>query len=50
MIEPFDEAVENILAQNELEDVIREPVNVAIDITPWEFHPSPWKYRDLDIV
>lgn len=24
-------------------DAIREPVNVAIDTTPWEFFPSPWK-------
>lgn len=25
------------------DDAIREPVNVAIDTTPWEFFPSPWK-------
>ena len=41
LLDPFDRAMQNLFEETDFEDHIREPVNVAIDVTPWEFHPSP---------
>ncbi len=49
LLEPFDSAIENLIEQTDFEENLREPVNVAIDITPWRFYPSPWRNRDLNI-
>jgi hypothetical protein len=49
LVEPFDKAIENLVEETDFEDQLREPVNVAIDITPWRFYPSPWKNKDLEI-
>lgn len=49
LLKPFHQAVGSLIEQAGLHDVIREPVNVAIDITDWPFHPSPWKdTTDID--
>ncbi|ELZ98076.1 transposase IS4 family protein [Haloferax mucosum ATCC BAA-1512] len=50
LLDPFDRAIENLIKETDFEDNLREPVNVAIDVTPWRFYPSPWKNRDLGIV
>jgi len=49
LLNPFDKAIENLIEETDFTDDLREPVNVAIDVTPWRFYPSPWKNRDLDI-
>jgi|AntDeeMetagen192_2_1112575.scaffolds.fasta_scaffold01964_4 hypothetical protein len=49
LLDPFDSAIENLIEETDFEDQLREPVNVAIDVTPWRFYPSPWKNRDLGI-
>lgn len=49
LLDPFDAAIENLIDETDFEDHLREPVNVAIDVTPWKFHPSPWKNYDLGI-
>ncbi|WP_083909389.1 transposase [Natronococcus amylolyticus] len=49
LLDPFDDAIEHLLEESTLKNDIREPVNVAIDITPWQFYPSPWKDRDRDL-
>ena len=43
LLKPFHQAVGSLIEQAGLNEAIREPVNVAIDITDWPFHPSPWK-------
>ncbi|WP_250875737.1 transposase [Halomarina rubra] len=50
LLEPFDRAVANLVEETDFEDQIREPVNVAIDITSWRFYPSPLKSRDPEIL
>jgi len=50
LLKPFQMAIENLIEETDFEDHLREPVNVAIDVTPWRFHPSPWKNKDLDIL
>lgn len=50
LLNPFQMAIENLIEETDFEDELREPVNVAIDITPWRFHPSPWQNKDLDIL
>lgn len=42
LLDPFDRAMQNLFEETDFEGHIREPVNVAIDVTPWQFHPSPW--------
>lgn len=49
LLTPFQSAIENLIEETDFEDNLREPVNVAIDVTPWEFYPSPWKNKDLGI-
>ncbi len=49
LLDPFDRAIENLISETDFEEHLREPVNVAIDVTPWRFYPSPWKNRDLGI-
>jgi len=49
LLDPFDGAIENLIKETDFKDELREPVNVAIDVTPWRFYPSPWKNRDLEI-
>ncbi|SDJ62457.1 transposase [Natronorubrum texcoconense] len=49
LLDPFDAAIENLIEGTDFGDALREPVNVAIDVTPWVFYPSPWKNRDLEI-
>lgn len=49
LLDPFDAAIENLIEETDFEDHLREPVNAAIDVTPWQFYPSPWKHPDLDI-
>jgi hypothetical protein len=49
LLDPFDSAIENLIEETDFEDNLREPVNVAIDVTPWQFYPSPWTNRDLGI-
>ena len=50
LLEPFDQAIANLVEETDFEDQIREPVNVAIDVTSWRFHPSPYVSRDLGLV
>lgn len=50
LLDPFDKAIENLIEETNFGDQLREPVNVAIDVTPWRFYPSPWKYKHLDIL
>lgn len=50
LLEPFDAAIANLIEETDFKESLKEPVNVAIDVTPWEFHPSPWKHRPLDIL
>jgi hypothetical protein len=49
LITPFQNAIENLIEETDFDDNLREPVNVAIDVTPWQFYPSPWKNKDLGI-
>lgn len=49
LLEPFQKAIENLIEETDFEDYLREPVNVAIDVTPWEFNPSPWLDKDRGI-
>lgn len=45
LLDPFDRAMKNLFDETDFGEHLREPVNVAIDITPWEFHPSPWDWK-----
>lgn len=49
LIEPFDDAVANLFEDTDFGDEVRQPVNVAIDVTPWQFYPSPWLDYDKGI-
>jgi IS4 transposase len=46
LLDPFDRAIQNLFDATDFEDNLREPVNVAIDVTPWQFHPSPYDDED----
>lgn len=50
LLEPFQSAIGNLIEETDFGQELREPVNVAIDVTPWQFYPSPWKYAKMDIV
>lgn len=41
LVKPFNRAVGSILDKYDTGDQIREPVDVAIDITQWRFYPPP---------
>lgn len=49
LLDPFDRAIENLIEETNFEDKLREPVNVAIDITPWQFYVTPWQNKELGI-
>lgn len=43
ILEPFHEGVECLLDEVTERGGVRQPVIAAIDVTPWEFYPSPYK-------
>ena len=46
ILEPFHAGLDCLLAEIDANDGLREPVIAAIDITHWEFYPSPYKDDD----
>ena len=48
ILEPFHEGVEYLLDEIIDRDGVRQPVIAALDVTEWEFYPSPYK-DDEDI-
>jgi hypothetical protein len=46
ILEPFHTGVECLLDDVIERGGVRQPVIAAIDVTPWEFYPSPYKDED----
>ena len=46
ILEPFHAGLEYLLEEINANDGLREPVIAAVDITHWEFYPSPYKDDD----
>ncbi|WP_246391911.1 hypothetical protein [Halosimplex pelagicum] len=46
VLEPFHAGLECFLDELDATDGLREPVIAAVDITHWEFYPSPYKDDD----